>query len=42
MVVSRRLVVEEFGAWQYMNLIFAYFMIPTGFTNMWITRHVAR
>jgi len=42
MIVTRRLMVEEFGVWQYVTVLFSYFILPSSFTGFWITRHAAR
>ncbi|MBO3800756.1 MAG: hypothetical protein QXS21_01695 [Thermoproteota archaeon] len=41
-LVSRKLPVEIFGAWQYFSSVLVYFIIPASVINFWATREAGR
>jgi len=41
-IVTRRLSIQEFGDWQYISVIFSYFILPSSFIGFWLIRHIAR
>jgi len=41
-LVSRKLPVEVFGAWQYFSSVLTYFVIPASVINFWATREAGR
>lgn len=41
-LISRKLPIETFGAWQYFSSVLTYFVIPASVINFWATREAGR